>query len=634
MANWRTNIELIQKLYIAFYGRPADPGGLLYWATQLPDNASADTPEVRKLINSFINSSEAQIRFGNPPFDSVISRIYIYAFGRDITSAERAQYEGKTLVDVLLNLLKISSGQDYQNFYNKIQYANYFIEWIDPNINGIPDDDSTKTRFMANFSGNLDAELIKSKLIFINSQNPPTSQMVLNDIKNHIADPNDPILNLTYNPSNLSQKSNINLFFKDIATINEFEVKALDAGIKWNKKTITYSFLQSDPKLGYSNWRPLDSIEKQIVREAFSKISSYVDLNFVEVTSGGDIQFGSASLYNADGFTYYSSDYNTKNIIPPVYVHFNNDIQDNKDKYFYKTGSGYSGRGVYVIYHEIGHALGLKHPFQPPYVLPYDEDSIKYTIMSYEDEGTYIPQFTFDGRTIYGSTKQYYTPTNLCILDIQALQAKYGANLMTNLGDTIYDLSYMKNTNQPYFLTIWDAGGNDTIDFSWVQSGCFVWLLDDAVSNLEYYSPRRWIEYWKQIIISQGANPNSATDFITNYVNSIYNKGLLYTGEDSLAIVKGTIIENVKTGNYDDIVYDNPYDNFIQTNGGNDKISISGGFDTVDGGSGYDKLYLNKNRSEVSITMLQGYPLVEGTDFAVKLIGVEEIVFLDGVLVL
>ena len=36
MADWTTNKDLIQKLYIAFYGRPADPGGLRYWAQQLP----------------------------------------------------------------------------------------------------------------------------------------------------------------------------------------------------------------------------------------------------------------------------------------------------------------------------------------------------------------------------------------------------------------------------------------------------------------------------------------------------------------------------------------------------------------------------------------------------------------------
>lgn len=58
--DWKTNRDLMQKLYILFYGRPADPEGVKFWASLLPDNAKLDSPEVRELIKSFVNSEEAK----------------------------------------------------------------------------------------------------------------------------------------------------------------------------------------------------------------------------------------------------------------------------------------------------------------------------------------------------------------------------------------------------------------------------------------------------------------------------------------------------------------------------------------------------------------------------------------------
>lgn len=33
--DWKTNRDLMQKLYILFYGRPADPEGVKFWASLL-----------------------------------------------------------------------------------------------------------------------------------------------------------------------------------------------------------------------------------------------------------------------------------------------------------------------------------------------------------------------------------------------------------------------------------------------------------------------------------------------------------------------------------------------------------------------------------------------------------------------
>jgi hypothetical protein len=189
---WTSNTDLIQKLYIAYYGRPADPGGLRYWASQLPDNATPDSAATRELISRFINSQESQDRFGSPSLDSAIARIYTYAFHRDATNADKALYTGKTVVDVLVNVISVSSGPDYASLNNKLEYAKWFTAFLDPNGDGLPNDDSTGTKFYATFYGNTDATDIAAKLNSIDAANPAVKSNVLNDVIS-IADPGDAI---------------------------------------------------------------------------------------------------------------------------------------------------------------------------------------------------------------------------------------------------------------------------------------------------------------------------------------------------------------------------------------------------------------------------------------------------------
>jgi hypothetical protein len=190
---WTSNIDLIQKLYIAFYGRPADPGGLRYWASQLPDNATPNSAATRELISRFINSQEAQERFGSPSLNSTIVRVYTYAFRRDATDADKAKYAGKTVVDVLVDVLSVSYGPDYGTLNEKLQYAKWFTNYLDPNGDGIPNDDSTGTKFAATFYGNTDAETAKSKLHDIWLGNPAVQSKVLDDVR-LIADTGDYII--------------------------------------------------------------------------------------------------------------------------------------------------------------------------------------------------------------------------------------------------------------------------------------------------------------------------------------------------------------------------------------------------------------------------------------------------------
>ena len=190
---WQDYIDTIQKIYIAYYQRPADPIGLIYWAQRL-DVAGGDLTQI---IEAFANSDEAKALYGDineNTIDDVIDAIYQAAFNRSPDEEGKQFYingfkEGKfTAATIMLNILDGAQNEDLIILQNKIESANNFTKAIDPELDG--------KNLLATYEGNEDAEKGREFLKDVGAtiDTVKTTQDAQVFIKENIADEGDTIL--------------------------------------------------------------------------------------------------------------------------------------------------------------------------------------------------------------------------------------------------------------------------------------------------------------------------------------------------------------------------------------------------------------------------------------------------------
>ena len=74
----------VQTMYIAYFGRPADPGGLAYYANLM----NARNGDNAALLDDFAKSAESQVVFNKLTTSEKINQIYGFVFGRNADAAE------------------------------------------------------------------------------------------------------------------------------------------------------------------------------------------------------------------------------------------------------------------------------------------------------------------------------------------------------------------------------------------------------------------------------------------------------------------------------------------------------------------------------------------------------------------
>jgi uncharacterized repeat protein (TIGR02543 family) len=143
--------DIVQKLYIGYYQRPADPEGFLFWARGMVlydadgDFGGAD---IVPALEQFAYSAEARALYGGDITGSniatVVDSIYMGLFGRHAEPGGLAWWinsfstGASTPATILWELMKGAQGTDAQTIQNRLVTANVFTEIIDPNLDGLP----------------------------------------------------------------------------------------------------------------------------------------------------------------------------------------------------------------------------------------------------------------------------------------------------------------------------------------------------------------------------------------------------------------------------------------------------------------------------------------------------------------
>src|SRR5207237_5878783 len=153
-------------------------------------------------------------------------------------------------------------------------------------------------------------------------------------------------------------------------------------------------------------------------------------------------------------------------------------------------------------------------------------------------------------------------PQSYMQYDIAALQYMYGANYNTNSADTVYSWSvttgemFINGVGQgapsgnKIYSTIWDGGGNDTLDLSNYANGVVVDLRPGQFSTFDPAQLANNLEY-------QG---------LTNYAPGNVAMSLLFNNDSR------SLIENARGGAGDDIFVGNAANNILDGGAGSDTV--------------------------------------------------------------
>lgn len=316
---------------------------------------------------------------------------------------------------------------------------------------------------------------------------------------------------------------------------------------------VTFSFMLKPPN--YSTiedqygFQPFSEIQRIATRTIFESLERVLAIDFIELDEAGE-NWGAIRLGNNEqsgkgtaGYAYLPNDPIAGDSSGDIYLA----LEFNRG---YQAGDP----DLETLIHEIGHALGLRHPISEGLIsghaqssqralLDLDENTTRHTVMSYKQHPQQLARIDW------------------ALYDLLALRHLYGIRAY-NPEDDIIPLDDMRGRYQSLII---DDAGIDVLDLSRMSLGVTINLNSGSFSSI--------------------GRTTKGTAAI-----------------DNIAIAFGTVIEQLKGTNFTDLITGNDADN---------RIEPLSGYDSIDGGSGIDTVVYDGPLGGFSVSSSQ----MRGDDF-------------------
>jgi serralysin len=311
--------------------------------------------------------------------------------------------------------------------------------------------------------------------------------------------------------------------------------------VTWSAATSSSTYASASRYGGQSelgSWAAFTAAETAAARRAVAAWDKVAGIKILQVAdtarTAGDVRFALTAATDGPGTMGHAYSPGSAASAGDVWMEMHNWHPD-------RTSAIAQGSSDYLmLLHEIGHALGLKHPFEKvssgSATLAAEKDSYFHSVMSYSVKPGLIGWADF-------------YPTTPMFLDIVALQALYGRDTATNAGNSVSRFTHSRK----YWQTIYDAGGRDTIAVSGHEA-----------STIDL-RPGHFSTLGAPITFSDGSQSRAA-----------------------VSIGPNTAIETAIGGSGSDGLIGNGAANTLQGRGGGDTLRGGLGHDRLSGGAGRD----------------------------------------------